>query len=389
MRRAFVTVLLLAGCDTVFQLKDPGTTDAVVAVDDAGRQCIANHGANDFGLIRVCLDAPEPALPARASLNTGVRGGDRGDCAQVIEQTDAERTEACIVGAHTIAISGVLEVYGQRPLVLAAIGDIAVHGLIDVSSRRSSPRKGAGATYPGCDGGTGTRGSSSGGGGGAGGSFGRVGGAGGMSGPGTGGSPRGAVEPSVVRGGCDGGNGGGAFLTVGDGGLGGQSGGAVYLLAGGTVMIDGRINASGEGALGGIPHGAYGDGGGGGGSGGLIGIDGATVVLVAGSLLVANGGGGGGGSGGNSSVTAGGPGGEADLGGSFPFAGGGGGGGNGTALGGQGGSGGVLLEVGSKGSNTTSDPAGGGGGGGGLGHILVFSPTVTDNGMSTPPITIK
>lgn len=382
-------MLLLSGCDTVFRLEEPATLDGSIAVDGAGQLCIANHGANDFGLIRVCLDSPQPELPPRASLNTGLRGGDQGDCMRVIPQTDAEATEACIVGAHMIEISGVLEVYGQRPLVLAAIGDIAVHGLIDVSTRRSSSRKGAGATYPGCDGGTGVRGASSGGGGGAGGSFGRIGGAGGTSGAGTGGSTRGAVEPSVVRGGCDGGNGGGAQGTTEDGGLGGQSGGGVYLLAGGTVMIDGRINASGEGAIGGVGRTGYGDGGGGGGSGGLIGIDAATVVLLGGSLLVANGGGGGGGGGGNSGTSDGQPGAEADLDGTFPFFASGGGGGLGNSLGGMGGIGGALLATGGKGANTVTDPAGGGGGGGGHGHILVFSPTVTDDGMSSPPITIK
>jgi len=376
MRAVVAVVVLLAGCDTVFGLGDhPG----------GGELCISNHGANGFGFIQMCLEQADPQLPPRASLDTGIQDGDMGDCMQVLAQTDVETTEVCIVGAHAIEISGVLEVHGERPLVLAAIDTLAVHGLVDVSSKRSSSRKGPGATYPGCDGGSGESPIAGGGSGGAGGSFGRPGGVGGAT-TNDGGAAGATTEPGVLRGGCDGGNGGTGGGNLGDFGVGGRSGGAVYLLAGGTLTIDGQINASGEAAVGGTAS-TYGGGGGGGGSGGMIALDAPRIVLADTSLLVANGGGGGGGGAGASGGD-GGPGQEPDLSAPFPFGAAGGVAGTGVTPGGGGGAGGRLGESGTPGGSTTSR-GGGGGGGGGTGHILLFTPSVSGTGMSSPPYAIK
>src|SRR5207245_913596 len=81
---------------------------------------------------------------------------------------------------------------------------------------------------------------------------------------GTGGTAGTAVTPpSPLRGGCRGGR-GGAGLLGGTRTPGGDGGGAIYFVAGGTIMISGTIDASGRGG----GAGAIGNGGAGGGGGG-------------------------------------------------------------------------------------------------------------------------
>ena len=263
-----------------------------------------------------------------------------------------------------------------RPLIIVALSDIAVAGVIDVSSDRSPLTLGAGGTGPHCSGGAtgsnGGAGPATGGGGGGG--FGGTGGAGGrvaLSG-GRGGSQ---VDnpPDTVRGGCRGGHGkdpGGMDIDYGVGG------GAVQLSAGGRILVSGLIDAGGSGGTGANMVALA--GGGGGGSGGYIGFDAPTVVFLADGVVVANGGGGGGGAPDNPSSPA-----ESGKDGQqLPVA-ADGGGGTGVARGGDGGHGPVPNGLGGE----EPQDGGKGGGGGGVGYIVIAEDVEFDNtsGAHTSP----
>jgi len=365
---------LLAGCDKVFLSQ---TVDAPIV-----NLCAGGTHAGNGGLLGVCLDsAPAEVLASDAEINTGRQL--QHECAQLVPQSDGEQTEVCVVAARRIEISSVVRAVGERPLVLLALDEIVVTGELDVGSRQIAPPAGAG--YPGCSS-SGTTGTASnnggGGGGGAGGTFAAAGGAGGIGASGTapkaGGAPVAASSLDVVRGGCRGGY-GGAGDSGQIGGPGGDGGGAVYLIAGRTIRIEGTINASGAG---GRPEQnmALGGGGGGGGSGGLIGLDAPSIVISSTAILVANGGGGGGGGG---VVGDGGIGGHSDLTGAFPFVALGGAGG--STNGGMGGVGGnAQSPTGSAGSSAVN---GGGGGGGGVGHVVLYAsgqPEIQPGARITP-----
>jgi hypothetical protein len=267
----------------------------------------------------------------------------------------------CVLAASTITISAPLHAVGARPLVLVAADSIIMPapGSIDVGSHRLPTESiGAGADpSTGCNASsrspTTANGTS---GGGAGGSFIRRAGDGGLGGGAAGGIPGGHAlvvqAVTAVRGGCPGQDGAG-----GGSGAHGHSGGAVFLIAGNSIFIDGLINAGGEGGAGGGPANA----GGGGGAGGMIGFHAATIQVT--GTLIANGGAGG--EGGSNSVE-GNPGGDAVS--IAPAA----GGTNGSTTGGDGGagSGNATGDEGTMGlDGTIGGEGGGGGGGGGAGLI--------------------
>jgi hypothetical protein len=354
-----VVLALLAGCDRLFL--DPRESTDGPTPD----LCAGGIHAGNGGVLGVCLDAaPADMLASDAEINTGRQT--EHECTQLVAQPDT--SEVCVVAARRIEISAVVRAVGSRPLVVFALDEIVLTGALDVSSRQIAPPAGSG--FSGCST-SGTNGTASGGGGGggggAGGTFAAAGGAGGTGANGTapkaGGAPANTSSLDVVRGGCRGGFGG-----AGDGGQiggpGGDSGGAVYLIAGRTIRIEGTINASGAG---GRPEQnmALGSGGGGGGSGGLIGLDAPSIVIGSTAVLVANGGGGAGGG----SVGQGGIGGQPDLTGAFPFVASGGAGG--STSGGMGGTGGAAQSpMGNAGSSAAN---GGGGGGGGVGYVVLYA----------------
>jgi len=285
----------------------------------------------------------------------------------------------CVIAAGIITISAPLRAIGARPLVLVAADSISVPMSIDVGSHRQpteSPGAGADADPNSCAGTppTGSSGGTSGGG--AGGSFmgaGGSGGSGGGSPNGTGGTP-GAPSgtDTSLRGGCPGQD-GASKIGTNSGGAGGHGGGAVLLIAGNTITVDGTIKAGGEGGAG--ATGGF-SGGGGGGAGGMIDLD-APLITVTGTLI-ANGGGGGGGAGNGS---AGAPGNDAV---STTAA---SGGSAGTAVG-HGGNGSAGAASGSGGSGMSGSGAdGGGGGGGGAGLIkgrITASPGSSVSPAATP-----
>jgi hypothetical protein len=257
-------------------------------VTDASDLCF---GADPY---LVCL----PVMPsASISFDTETIDTDENQCrgsthtGTVIDLMNGGR-KLCVFAGTTVSVNGRLRAEGDLPLVLVSAGDINLNGAgyVDVSSYRSNPVPGAAANDGTCTSTNGMPdGGGGGGGGGAGGSFGGPGGTGAQSAAGrAGGTTAVPAAPTFLRGGCRGSNGG---SSGNGGGEGGASGGAVYLLAKVDLNLNGRIDASGSGGLGGPDKG----GGGGGGSGGMIVLYAGTNIVFNDARIWANGGGGGGG----------------------------------------------------------------------------------------------
>lgn len=346
----------------------PGT-DGAVDTDALSPPCFGSFQ-------RVCL-ANAPTAPWVHETQNTIDTASSTLCAETTDGAD----NYCVIAATTISFEVALRATGARPLVLLASDSILVSKvIIDVGSHRGAASEiGAGADplecvsglLPGDGGGNGA--------GGAGGSFVTLGGMGGRGGSaGTSGLP-GAMVSAVptLRGGCPGQEG-----QANNEGVSGHGGGAVLLIAGNKIqVVQGEINASGEGGRGGDGGGA---GGGGGGAGGMIVLDSPTIELD-GTFLAT---GGGGGEGGGSQPGAAGVDGL-DPSTTDPA---GGGAGN-TPQGGDGGKGattpGVPAGSGIAGIVVASSPGGGGGGGGG-GIGLIKVPVTATAGVNihiAPPAT--
>lgn len=352
--RSWVYLLLASGCGFSVAGSPDGsvTGDGIDALPrgEAGPDASFCYGSG-FG--KVCLSTA-PSAPL--ALGDGVLDTDGDACTQVT-------SGVCVVAATelTIAPGITVRALGSRPLVLVGTSTVTMDGTIGASSLRTQPA-GAGSSTSPCAVALPADADTGGGAGGAGGSFGGTGGSGGTGDTNNSGLPEGArpgqgaaspSAPVVVRGGCSGGAGG---TGVGPGGVGGRGGGAIYMIAGTSITVTGRVYAVGEGGRFGNNLG----GGGGAGSGGLLGFDAPTVTIS--GAVIANGGGGGEGAGigAGTNGVAGGDGtsnGARAPGGVSGTAGGNGGdssgGGSSDAIGGQG-----VFE-------------GGGGGGGGAGYIYV------------------
>ena len=352
-RVAVVLACLASGCGFDLAITG-GTGDGGTDIDSGSAMGDAGLGCYGTGLVVVCPLAPPPpsytiTVPTPLDTNVG------GNCTTV---NGTNVTGTCVIIAESIEISSSVRGIGPRPIVFVATKELTITGAIDVASHRDS--QGAGVSTSVCANGAGPSGL----GGGAGGS---LSGQGGIGGNNNGGSAGPALTtPTSLRGGCRGQGGGGPFGIGGDGGHGG---GGFYAIAGMSMSIMGKINASGEGGRGAtLSVVAGGGGGGGGGSGGMIVLDAPTVVV--GGEMFANGGGGGGGS---SGVENGGSGDDPASAQEMPD------GGVNAAGAGRGGRGslGAMLD-GGAGSDRDVITTGGGGGGGGAGYIKIYgTPTVT------------
>lgn len=353
------TLLVLGGCsfnNTVGGGFDP-TGDGPPAMQRDGSQMgdLLCFG----GAYQVCV----PAAPT-APLTLATQTIDTGTDPRCTIVPQPSGPALCVIAGTMVDVptGATVTGVGTRPLVLLATQTLTIGGTIDVASRRSPMRIGAGGDAAEC-----TEGTSPGNGdGGSGGSFKGKGGNGG----GNGGSMSSAgltSAPVVLRGGCAGTNGGSPGAVRGHGG------GVVYLLAGGQIVLTGAtINASGSGAFG-TTSGQANGGGGGAGSGGMIVLHGASIAATA-SLLFANGGGGGeGGDGDGDGNDGSDPATPATAATGGSGAGSGGDGGTGSAL--------ITLDGGVGGSGGGS---GGGGGGGGAGFIL-STPALGAGAQTSPP----
>ncbi len=341
-----------------------GTVDTAVDPLVDAPQCF---GAG-FG--KLCLStAPTAPLVLDGTFDTG-----SGACTEVIDGN-------CVLAGTTVSIANGADftARGDRPLVVVASDTLTIQGTLSVASHRGQP-SGAGVSAATCAAPTAAENDGGGGGGGAGGSYQGTGGTGGTGdtndnnlsgGDAKGGTAAAAITPTSVRAGCAGGRGGDG--TTGSPGNAGAGGGAVYLIAGTQITIDGVVDAGGAG--GSAPNGGS-QGGGGGGSGGLIGLDAPTITVT--GTVAANGGSGAGGSGTNNNA---GPGRDGTASTSQSSGGnagtGGGGGGSGGA-----GSGDATADGGGGGSG----PGGGGGGGGSAGYVL-FEGSLGSGGTFSPAAT--
>jgi len=360
----------------------PGIDAAIDAAIDASPD--ARLFCYGTGIVQVCF-AAAPTQPLTLFDNSPIDtsappSSTPGTCAPVASGGGGY----CVIVATTVTFDGEVRAIGPKPLVVVASDAIMVTtiGAIDVASHRGLVYEiGAGGDPTICAAGTLPTKAATSGGGGAGGSLAGRGGNGGNGGDGGNAGISGPVVTTFpeLRGGCPGQD--GAEAVTSTRGVRGHGGGAVYLIAGNTITVQGTINASGEsGAQGGVVGGAGGAGGGGGGAGGMIGFDAPTISAT--GVILASGGGGGGASG-QGVGTAGNPG--ADPTSTAAAAGGGGGGG----LGG-GGAAGSARVIGGPGGNASNGAittgAGGGGGGGGGAAGLIRAPATASFGSGVSPL---
>jgi len=225
-----------------------GPQDTVVVGLDGGGDPLTDAALCFGALVRTCLPAP-PREPLAFTASIDINTSNSSYCEPNIDQY-------CVVAATAISIAPqvVVSARGLRALVLVAAGTIDVQGSIDVSSDVVRTLPGAGADPATC-----VRGSLPvDAGGGAGGSFGGRGGNGqAIAGANATPAPELMAMPGL-RGGCPGQAGSAPDDPIG-GGTGGPGGGAVALVAQ-TIVLEGRINASGGGGRGG-PRGPSGGGG--------------------------------------------------------------------------------------------------------------------------------
>jgi hypothetical protein len=349
-------------CASATQTCELTDLDAAPPRDNCGATAVACGGDADMdappvcfgaGLSTICFDTP-PAAPLTIEAATLIDTDASPAC---LPYTGTHPGQLCVIAGTAVTVASPLAAHGSRPLVLLATDALAIASLVDVASHRALGLRGAGAHPATC----GPPEAAGEGEGGAGGSFGGRGGTGGVGEgppPGPAAAAPGAT-PTTLRGGCRGGNGS-------SGGDGGDGGGALYLIAGASITIEGALNASGAG---GTRSTTNDEGGGGGGSGGMIALEAPSVVVT--GQVFANGGGG---AAGNESSEHGGEATSAQVpargGKDLDHTGDGGDGAAGTALGGK---------DGFEGTD------GGGGGGGGAGVIRVFPAQPLGGAVSPPP----
>jgi hypothetical protein len=354
---------LSSGCPSGYKYGEasgPNSNQCVGGSNDGG--LVDGPGSNidtppgqfcyGMGLVQACFAArPNGAPTLSSAIDT-----DTYACATVLGPDPG-----CVIAADSITVTGTVNVTGSRALVLVAVTTITVSGTLDVSSHRGG-QQGAASDASTCNGGTAPTGAHDGG---AGGSFGGAGGDGaGGAGKGVAG---GVLAATSLHGGCPGQDGGG-----GSPGTHGHGGGAVYLIADGSIMVTGTIDASGAGATGGQ---ATQSGGGGGGAGGMIGLD--SPAITAGNIFANGGGGGEGGTAGGN------PGGSGqDPMQALQAA----AGGSGSSSGGDGGAGAAAAALAGAVGAPGTGGAGNGGGGGGAGVIKIFrAASITGGSVSPAP----
>ena len=368
MVAAALLLSLGSGCDLIWGVHAVGAAPDAAAADAADAADVTCLGSPPFD---ACIAIPQDPLTLEGKLDT-----DNASCTPF---TGSLAADACVIAGTTIEVTN-LAVTGHHPLVLFATSDLVIGAQLDAASHLLS-NDGPGADPLACISGTNPPTGSDPAPGGWGGSFAGRGGAGGMGyvGSRSAGVPADPSTPIALRGGCAGGAGAEAGAILG--GAPGAGGGAVLLVAGDRIDVDGAIDASGAGGGGGAAAvGTSAPGGGGGGTGGMVVLEAPSVMFNANGKLYANGGGGGQGG----YDYAGAPGGESTdptdvaQGGSKP----------GTA-GGAGGNGSSMMLDGAAGASGAGLYGGGGGGGGAAGVIAIRATTtsgITAQNVS-PPLT--
>jgi hypothetical protein len=351
---AFLALLPACGFQAPLASGDGGGIDSP---PDAPQLCFGSF-------VRVCFNTVADVPTDAKNMSAGADIDTDSQMQAVCDQQNDRKRDFCVIAGKgfVLATGQVLRAHGSKPLVLLSTDTMMLEAtsMVDVSSTRmAAPQdRGAGANPSNCMAGMAPAMA----GGGFGGSFGGKGGDGErLGGPATSGTAAGATAtPTMLRGGCPGGDGDNTG-GIGGGGAGGGGGGAVALVAATSIQILGTVNASGAGGHGGPT--ANKSGGGGGGSGGMIVIESTSITAT--GLVFANGGGGGQGGTGPGTPAVGGDGGESTAPATAGI------GGAGSAVGGEGGKGsfGPGRIFGSPAANNSTGMGGGGAGGGGAGFI--------------------
>jgi hypothetical protein len=332
---------------------DGGTDSDGTVVPPDGRACFGT-------LVPVCFSVLPTAPLTLPMDNVVIDTGTSPMC----DQNNDRTAGFCVLAGTSFTLTAAQSIrgVGAKPLVVLSTTTIDLQGSIDVSSTKAATDNlGANANSLMCTDGTAAMGVS----GSFGGSFGGPGGNGDMIATDLAGIAALVTMtdlPTTLRGGCAGGPAAGTL-----GGAGGAGGGAVAIVAGTSINVTGKVNASGSGGHGG---GEAKCGGGGGGSGGMIVLDAPTITGA--GLVYANGGGGG--QGGTSGAGHGGDDGHDSTGPTDSNT-----GGKNTTGGREGGPGGDGSSGSVLKGGTAPDQAGpnGGGGGGGGGAGFVHAPGLT------------
>ena len=310
MNRAILLVAVLASCKSELNpaycaahptdTRCAQTSDAPPTVDTAiDSTSTASSVCLGSGAYKVCLqDTPTAAQPISTGFNTANAGICLDAAHMPIDWTTQGQPDACFVVGTNITLTNNIAIHGARPVVFVATGTITIGGQVDLSAKRNNftttgtPPGFSVAACAAFD--TAATNSTNGGGGGAGGSFGSPGGNGGMGDNNqiAAGVAKDQGAPTVLHAGCPGeaGGTGDAQGTPNLVSLGGWGGGAMYLLAGTSIVLsDGAsINASGAAGV----AGNHRTGGGGGGSGGMLVFSAPTITAGINVFVMANGGGG-------------------------------------------------------------------------------------------------
>lgn len=369
MRTAATTLLLgsLVGACSFEVRPNNGGIGLDATPDAEGTGLDAQVGETCYGPAgawQVCLGAaPADPVVLPATIDTGT--SPLCLVAQPAGWAPAQPA-ACFIVGKTISVPATTIVTGPRPLVLVANDAIAIDGVLDVASHVVGGRVGPGSPGAPCAAGTLPAAGNAGGGGG-GGSFQTKGGDGGKGDDDTIAGGRAGAEQTLIttlRAGCPGQRGGRVSGTPGAGG------GAVFLVAGGSILITGTINASGSGATGALDR----SGGSGGGSGGMIALAAPNIQT---GTLIANGGGG---AGGGAQSTPGSPGADPTAADAAAA------GGPGGDTAGAGGDGSLAALDGKKGGGTKDHQQVGGGGGGGGAGFIAASIAIPLTSTISPPV---
>jgi hypothetical protein len=233
------------------------TADGDCNVGDAGSAGQLCFGRSTFVY---CVDTT-PTAPYAVMTGTTI-DTDSSDCTA----TTTDGT-ACVMMGTDVTLGAQLTAHGSHPLIIYASQTLTLTAAAVVDAAAGSTEAGPGADIA-CGSAANPTGTTMGGGGGAGGTFGSLGGPGGTGGGGAiGGMPATMPEhPTTLQGGCSGSPGANVVATTSTAGAAGLGGGGVYLVADGSMMLAGTIDASGAG--GGPGHASRGGAGGGGGGGG-------------------------------------------------------------------------------------------------------------------------
>jgi hypothetical protein len=335
----------------------------------------------DFDPCAIMLPGDVPALgPGNYILNSDSGMLEGPNVSIALPYASVNGIGVVSVHGFTVPTGVVLRVEGTKAIAISVWGTLTIAGAVDASSRANNGAvTGAGANPAACMTSIGGNGAanSSGDGGGGGGGYQAAGGKGGngadiTNSGGTAGAMRAA--PTIVQGGCRGGN-----APAGDGGNPGDAGpggGGIALVARDALNLAGLVHAGGAAGTGGSTSKT---GGGGGGSGGMIRLEAKTIDFATGAILAANGGQGGGGCNGGTAKN----GVDGTPAATEPAQ------GNSESNGTDGGGGGWRDRPIGNSASQASD--GGGGGGGGVGYIVYKGHTNVNgigNVTSSPAATV-